>query len=87
MESQQNQEYDTVCDSHKKFVIFIFFFFHTGTPKGVDFNMVKDTLLSISGVKALHSLHIWALTVSQPVLSVHIAISKLPDNRVCVCIL
>ncbi|XP_075054213.1 proton-coupled zinc antiporter SLC30A2 [Mixophyes fleayi] len=47
-----------------------------GTPKGVNFNMVKDTLLSINGVKALHSLHIWALTVSQPVLSVHIAINE-----------
>uniref|UniRef100_A0A8C5M269 Proton-coupled zinc antiporter SLC30A2 n=1 Tax=Leptobrachium leishanense TaxID=445787 RepID=A0A8C5M269_9ANUR len=47
-----------------------------GTPKGVDFNLVKDTLLSIRGVKALHSLHIWALTVSQPVLSVHIAINE-----------
>nr|XP_056703662.1 proton-coupled zinc antiporter SLC30A2 [Euleptes europaea] len=47
-----------------------------GTPKGVDFNEVKKILLSISGVKALHSLHIWALTVSQPVLSVHIAINE-----------
>ncbi|XP_077193781.1 proton-coupled zinc antiporter SLC30A2 isoform X2 [Paroedura picta] len=47
-----------------------------GTPKGVDFNEVKTILLSISGVKALHSLHIWALTVSQPVLSVHIAINE-----------
>ncbi|XP_040277823.1 zinc transporter 2 [Bufo bufo] len=52
-----------------------------GTPKGVDFNMVKDTLLSISGVKALHSLHIWALTVSQPVLSVHIAINEDADAQ------
>uniref|UniRef100_A0A8D2IZX4 Solute carrier family 30 member 2 n=1 Tax=Varanus komodoensis TaxID=61221 RepID=A0A8D2IZX4_VARKO len=46
-----------------------------GTPKGVDFNTVKNILLSISGVKDLHSLHIWALTVSHPVLSVHIAIN------------
>ncbi|XP_069612555.1 proton-coupled zinc antiporter SLC30A2 [Ranitomeya imitator] len=52
-----------------------------GTPKGVDFNMVKDTLLSIHGVKALHSLHIWALTVSQPVLSVHIAINEDADSQ------
>ncbi|KAG9493160.1 hypothetical protein GDO78_001200 [Eleutherodactylus coqui] len=52
-----------------------------GTPKGVDFNMVKDTLLSITGVKALHSLHIWALTVSQPVLSVHIAINEDADSQ------
>ncbi|XP_053560733.1 proton-coupled zinc antiporter SLC30A2 [Bombina bombina] len=52
-----------------------------GTPKGVDFNLVKDTLLSIHGVKALHSLHIWALTVSQPVLSVHIAINEGSDAQ------
>ncbi|KAM4701725.1 proton-coupled zinc antiporter SLC30A2 [Discoglossus pictus] len=52
-----------------------------GTPKGVDFNMVKDTLLSIHGVKALHSLHIWALTVSQPVLSVHIAVNEDADAQ------
>ncbi|XP_067863152.1 proton-coupled zinc antiporter SLC30A2-like [Heptranchias perlo] len=46
-----------------------------GTPKGMDFNDVKETLLLIDGVKAMHSLHIWALTVNQPVLSVHIVIN------------
>lgn len=48
----------------------------SGTPKGVDFTAVRDLLLSVEGVEALHSLHIWALTVSQPVLSVHIAIGE-----------
>uniref|UniRef100_A0A8D0GI50 Proton-coupled zinc antiporter SLC30A2 n=2 Tax=Sphenodon punctatus TaxID=8508 RepID=A0A8D0GI50_SPHPU len=52
-----------------------------GTPKGMDFNAVKEILLSISGVKALHSLHIWSLTVSQPVLSVHIAINEDADPQ------
>ncbi|XP_023599209.1 zinc transporter 2 [Myotis lucifugus] len=47
-----------------------------GTPKGVDFTAVRDLLLSVEGVEALHSLHIWALTVTQPVLSVHIAIES-----------
>lgn len=47
-----------------------------GTPKGVDFTAVRDLLLSVEGVEALHSLHIWALTVTQPVLSVHIAIGE-----------
>lgn len=47
-----------------------------GTPKGVDFTTVKNLLLSVDGVEALHSLHIWALTVAQPVLSVHIAIGE-----------
>nr|XP_044625989.1 zinc transporter 2 isoform X2 [Equus asinus] len=45
-----------------------------GTPKGMDFTAVRDLLLSVEGVEALHSLHIWALTMAQPVLSVHIAI-------------
>uniref|UniRef100_A0A8C5IBW4 Solute carrier family 30 member 2 n=1 Tax=Junco hyemalis TaxID=40217 RepID=A0A8C5IBW4_JUNHY len=46
-----------------------------GTPKGMDFNAVRDTLLAVRGVEAVHSLHIWALTAAQPLLSVHIAIS------------
>uniref|UniRef100_G1PST2 Solute carrier family 30 member 2 n=1 Tax=Myotis lucifugus TaxID=59463 RepID=G1PST2_MYOLU len=53
---------------------FIFPILSPGTPKGVDFTAVRDLLLSVEGVEALHSLHIWALTVTQPVLSVHIAI-------------
>uniref|UniRef100_H3B9F6 Proton-coupled zinc antiporter SLC30A2 n=1 Tax=Latimeria chalumnae TaxID=7897 RepID=H3B9F6_LATCH len=52
-----------------------------GTPKGVDFNVIKGTLLSIEGVKSVHSLHIWALTMNQPVLSVHIAISEGADAQ------
>ena len=42
----------------------------SGTPKGVDFTAVRNLLLSVEGVEALHSLHIWALTVAQPILSV-----------------
>lgn len=52
-----------------------------GTPKGVDFTTVKNLLLSVDGVEALHSLHIWALTVAQPVLSVHIAIAQNADAQ------
>ncbi|NXM58452.1 ZNT2 protein, partial [Illadopsis cleaveri] len=46
-----------------------------GTPKGMDFNAVQETLLAVRGVEAVHSLHIWALTAAQPLLSVHIAIN------------
>uniref|UniRef100_A0A8C6ZJ33 Solute carrier family 30 member 2 n=1 Tax=Nothoprocta perdicaria TaxID=30464 RepID=A0A8C6ZJ33_NOTPE len=46
-----------------------------GTPRGMDFNAVRETLLAVRGVRALHSLHLWALTASQPLLSVHVAIS------------
>uniref|UniRef100_A0A8D1D514 Solute carrier family 30 member 2 n=1 Tax=Sus scrofa TaxID=9823 RepID=A0A8D1D514_PIG len=52
-----------------------------GTPKGVDFTAVRDLLLSVEGVEALHNLHIWALTVAQPVLSVHIAIARNTDAQ------
>ncbi|XP_004377147.1 proton-coupled zinc antiporter SLC30A2 isoform X2 [Trichechus manatus latirostris] len=52
-----------------------------GTPKGMDFTAVRDLLLSVEGVEALHSLHIWALTVAQPVLSVHIAIARNTDAQ------
>nr|KAF6383669.1 solute carrier family 30 member 2 [Pipistrellus kuhlii] len=52
-----------------------------GTPKGVDFTAVRDLLLSVEGVEALHSLHIWALTVTQPVLSVHVAIAQNTDAQ------
>ena len=48
----------------------------SGTPKGVDFTAVRNLLLSTEGVEALHSLHIWALTMAQPILSVHIAIGE-----------
>ncbi|XP_051844122.1 proton-coupled zinc antiporter SLC30A2 isoform X1 [Antechinus flavipes] len=51
------------------------------TPKGVDFTAVRDLLLSVEGVAGLHSLHIWALTVAQPVLSVHIAIAQEADAQ------
>ncbi|KAM9735994.1 proton-coupled zinc antiporter SLC30A2 [Dama dama] len=52
-----------------------------GTPKGVDFTAVRNLLLSIEGVEALHSLHIWALTTAQPILSVHIAIAENADAQ------
>lgn len=42
----------------------------------MNFTAVRDLLLSVEGVEALHSLHIWALTVAHPVLSVHIAIGE-----------
>lgn len=48
----------------------------SGTPKGIEFNSVKEVLLSLKAVKAMHSLHLWALTIGQSLLSVHIAIGK-----------
>lgn len=37
---------------------------------------MRETLLAVQGVEAVHSLHIWSLTAAQPLLSVHVAISE-----------
>uniref|UniRef100_A0A8B9VWV2 Probable proton-coupled zinc antiporter SLC30A3 n=1 Tax=Anas zonorhyncha TaxID=75864 RepID=A0A8B9VWV2_9AVES len=45
-----------------------------GAPRGIEFNAVKEVLLAVSGVRGTHDLHIWALTLSHPVVSVHVAV-------------
>ncbi|KAL2082335.1 hypothetical protein ACEWY4_022153 [Coilia grayii] len=52
-----------------------------GAPKGIEFNSVKEVLLSLKSVKAMHSLHLWALTLGQTLLSVHIAIEENADPQ------
>ncbi|XP_041951619.1 zinc transporter 2 [Alosa sapidissima] len=52
-----------------------------GAPKGIEFNSVKDVLLSLKCVKAIHSLHLWALTAGQSLLSVHVAIEDKADPQ------
>ncbi|XP_055490566.1 proton-coupled zinc antiporter SLC30A8-like isoform X1 [Leucoraja erinacea] len=43
-----------------------------GTPLGLNYNVVKEKILAVNGVKALHSLHLWALSMNQVVLTVHV---------------
>ncbi|KAG5264972.1 hypothetical protein AALO_G00260010 [Alosa alosa] len=52
-----------------------------GTPVGVKYSEVRDVLLSVKGVKAVHNLHIWALTMNQGVLSAHVAIDDAVDPQ------
>lgn len=47
-----------------------------GRPKGIDFNDVMNVFLKIQGVKRVHNLRIWALTLDKLALSAHLAISK-----------
>lgn len=47
-----------------------------GTPEGVDPEAVKQTLLSVPGVNAVHDLHIWSVTTGVPLLSAHLEISE-----------
>ncbi|KAM9383845.1 proton-coupled zinc antiporter SLC30A2 [Pholidichthys leucotaenia] len=52
-----------------------------GTPSGVKYSEVRDGLLAVKGVMAVHNLHIWALTVNQGVLSAHVAIDDSVDAQ------
>nr|CAH8853784.1 unnamed protein product [Trichobilharzia regenti] len=44
------------------------------TPRGLNFNEVKNALIDIPGVKETHNLHIWSLTTNKMAISVHLAI-------------
>ncbi|KAL0962479.1 hypothetical protein UPYG_G00340570 [Umbra pygmaea] len=52
-----------------------------GAPVGVKYGEVRDRLLAVKGVKSLHSLHIWALTMNQAVLTAHVAIDDVVDPQ------
>ncbi|XP_075772406.1 putative proton-coupled zinc antiporter SLC30A3 isoform X2 [Pelodiscus sinensis] len=57
-----------------------------GTPRGLEFSAVKDVLLAVKGVKGAHNLHLWALTLSHHVVSVHLAVGECshpPDHLSC----
>lgn len=45
-----------------------------GKPKGIDFEQVTQTFLSIDGVQKVHNLRIWALSLDKIALSAHLAI-------------
>ncbi|NXH66910.1 ZNT3 protein, partial [Hydrobates tethys] len=50
-----------------------------GTPRGLEFDVVKEVLLGVSGVKGTHDLHLWALTLSHHAVSVHVAVDASAD--------
>ncbi|XP_019726455.1 zinc transporter 2 isoform X2 [Hippocampus comes] len=52
-----------------------------GVPAGVRYGEVREGLLAVKGVTAVHNLHIWALTVNQAVLSAHVAIDESVDAQ------
>ncbi|RWS01428.1 zinc transporter 2-like protein [Dinothrombium tinctorium] len=51
-----------------------FFILMEAFPKTIDYVSVKKSLEDIEGVKMVHSLHIWTLSLEKMVLSVHLAV-------------
>ena len=43
-------------------------------PKGIDFDKVKNYLVSIEGVTEVHDLHIWAMSTTENALTAHLVI-------------
>lgn len=50
-----------------------------GAPPGVDYALVVSNLTALPGVKMVHSLHVWALTLDKNACSVHLAIDSNTD--------
>ncbi|XP_039499397.1 uncharacterized protein LOC120456572 isoform X1 [Drosophila santomea] len=51
------------------------------TPDFMDYEEVRRTFVSISGVEHVHNLRIWALSINKVALSAHLAISKDADPQ------
>lgn len=52
-----------------------------GTPQGVDLDEIKEKLCDIRGVRTVHDLHVWSLTVGITALSAHLAIGHEIDAQ------
>jgi cobalt-zinc-cadmium efflux system protein len=46
-----------------------------GIPKDIELDAIEQALLSISGVAAVHDLHVWALTSGKNSLTVHLVMN------------
>jgi cobalt-zinc-cadmium efflux system protein len=49
-------------------------------PAGIDPHAVESYLASLSGVTAVHDLHIWAMSTTEVALTVHLVMEEAPRN-------
>ncbi|MEO8335810.1 MAG: cation diffusion facilitator family transporter [bacterium] len=52
-----------------------------GTPAGIDPAKVRDALVTVDGVQAVHDLHIWSITSGRVSMSAHIAVDGTRPDR------
>lgn len=43
-------------------------------PRGIDYDHIVEALAALDGVTAIHDLHIWPMSTTQPVLTAHLLI-------------
>lgn len=46
----------------------------SGTPMDVDFDDIRNALLAVRGVKSIHNLGIWSLTLNKTAVAVHLVL-------------
>ena len=51
-----------------------------GAPSGLDLDKLKDTMLSMSGVTAVHDLHVWTLTSGVDAMTAHVWVDDGADH-------
>lgn len=54
------------------------FLFCSGTPRGFDYTGVQRDLAGLAGVTAVHSVHVWSLTMDKHVVTAHLAVGMWP---------
>ncbi len=55
-----------------------------GTPKNIDINEIKTTLLDIPEVKRVHEFHVWSISLQRIALSIHV-VSDHHDSHEVLC--
>jgi len=53
-----------------------------GFPQHLDYTVIVSNLCALDGVRAVHNLHVWSLTLNKNALAVHLAVGELP-NKLC----
>ena len=50
-----------------------------GVPDGIDIAAVRQSLLSIDGVRDIYDLHVWAMSTAENALTAHLVIDENAD--------
>uniref|UniRef100_A0A8C3T3M6 Proton-coupled zinc antiporter SLC30A8 n=1 Tax=Chelydra serpentina TaxID=8475 RepID=A0A8C3T3M6_CHESE len=53
-----------------------------GTPKGFNYDAVRERILAVNKVESVHNLHLWSLTMNQVILSAHIVTDTVDNHQI-----
>src|SRR5690606_26174653 len=50
-------------------------------PAGIDVDAVRDTMMGVPGVAAVHDLHVWSITSGMVAMSAHVQVADGTTER------